>query len=174
MELEEHWHKKALKKNTPMPRRSYKKLPVKKDILYNSLEVNKLINYLMKDGKKDVASSIVYDTFDRLKKESKNPLEVFKKAIDNVAPNVEVRPRRVGGASYLVPVETRPERRLYLALNWIIETATARSNKEYKTFSAKLYNELIDAANNVGGAIEKRKQIEKVAEANRAFAHFKW
>lgn len=157
-----------------MPRHSYKKIPVKKDPVYNSETVDKLINYLMRDGKKAVASLIVYKTFDRMKKESKNPLDILQKAIDNVAPSVEVRPRRVGGASYLVPVETRPERKLYLALNWIIETANARSNKEFKTFSEKLYKELIDAANNVGGAIEKRKQTEKVAEANKAFAHFKW
>lgn len=157
-----------------MPRRAYKKVQVANDYLYDSYEVSKLINYLMEDGKKDIASAMVYKVMDKINKESKNPIEVLKKAIDNVAPTVEVKPRRVGGASYLVPVETRPQRRLYLALNWIIEKATSRSNKENKTFIDKLYQELIDASNNIGGAVEKRKQVEKVAEANRAFAHFRW
>jgi len=157
-----------------MPRHFYKKKLVKPDTIYNSFEVAKLINYIMRDGKKNVAEKIVYLVLERIKKEGKNPLEVLHQAINNVAPNFEVRPRRLGGASYLVPVEVNREKKLFFALNWIINAAIIRSNKEYKTFSDKLYEELNDAAKNQGQAVAKRAQTEKLAEANKAFAHLKW
>jgi len=157
-----------------MPRRPYKKRKIRKDEIYNNLEVEKLITYIMKDGKKTVAQKIVYSVFEQIKKENKDPLRVLNQALSNVAPNYEVRPRRLGGASYLVPIEVRPERKTFLALNWIIEKASNKSNKEYKTFKDKLYKELIDAANNQGDAVNKRVETEKLAEANKAFAHLKW
>lgn len=157
-----------------MPRRAYKKQPVRKDPVYKSNEVAKLINYVMLDGKKSTAQKIVYDVFGKLTKEKKDPLQILHLAIQNVAPNVEVKPRRLGGASYLVPIEVRRERKLFLALNWIIEAAQSRSNKEYKTFANKLYTELNEAAQNQGNAVTKRAQTEKLAEANKAFAHLKW
>ena len=157
-----------------MPRGKYKKIIVKKDPVYNSYSVAKLINYVMIDGKKSVAKKIVYSVLEKIKNQEKNPVELLEKAINNVAPKVEVRPRRLGGASYLVPVEVRKERQLFLALNWIINAAKARPNKQYHTFIEKLYAELIDAANNQGGAVQKRQQLEKLAESNKAFAHLRW
>lgn len=157
-----------------MPRHSYKKNRPKTDAVYNSLEVDKLINYVMRDGKKTVAEKIVYNVLDELKKENQDPLKILHQAIDNVAPNHEVKPRRLGGASYLVPIEVRRERRLFLALNWIITAASDRSNKEYHNFSKKLLAELLDASKNQGQAVAKRLQTEKLAEANKAFAHLKW
>lgn len=157
-----------------MPRRKYKKNIVKKDPVYNSYSVAKLINYVMIDGKKSVAKKIVYSVLEKIKKQEKNPLELLEKAINNVAPQIEVRPRRLGGASYLVPVEVRKERQLFLALNWIINAAKARPNKQYHSFIEKLSAELIDAAHNQGGAVQKRQQVEKLAEANKAFAHLRW
>ena len=157
-----------------MPRRPYKKRRVKRDDIYNNLEVEKLITYIMKDGKKTVAQKIVYSVFEKVKKENKDPLRLLNQALANVAPNYEVRPRRLGGASYLVQIEVRPERKIFLALNWIIQKASAKSNKEFKTFEDKLYRELTDAANNQGDAVNKRIETEKLAEANKAFAHLKW
>ena len=157
-----------------MPRGKYKKIIVKKDPVYKSYSVAKLINYVMIDGKKSVAKKIVYSVLEKIKNQEKNPLELLEKAINNVTPKVEVRPRRLGGASYLVPVEVRKERQLFLALNWIINAAKARPNKQYHTFIEKLYAELIDAANNQGGAVQKRQQLEKLAESNKAFAHLRW
>lgn len=157
-----------------MPRRPYKKREIQPDPIYGSKEVAKLINYIMRDGKKTVAQKIVYKAFEEIKKRNLDPLEVLEKAIKNVAPNYEVRPRRVGGASYLVPFETRPERKLFLALNWIIEGAASRSNKEFHTFWQKLAAELLAASSGEGAAVNKRKNMEKLAEANKAFAHFRW
>lgn len=157
-----------------MPRRPYKKINVKQDPLYKSLETAKLINYIIKDGKKSVAKKIVYNVFDRLNKEKNDPLKVLNQAINNVAPTFEVKPRRLGGASYLVPIEVRRDRRLFLALNWIVEAANSRSNKEYKKFENKLYTELLEASKNQGNAVNKKIQTEKLAEANKAFAHLKW
>jgi small subunit ribosomal protein S7 len=157
-----------------MPRNTYKKQPVKKDDIYNSFEVAKLINYLMIDGKKTVARKIVYQVFEKIKKEGKDPIVVLEDAIHNVAPNHEVKPRRLGGASYLVPIEVRQERKLFLALNWIIETAKAKSSKEFHTYVDKLYSELIEASTNQGAAVAKKAQTEKLAEANKAFSHLKW
>ncbi len=157
-----------------MPRRSYKKTVAKNDPIYKNYEVTKLINYIMKDGKKTVAEKIVYNVFDRLTQEKKDPLQTLRQAISNVSPNFEVKPRRLGGASYLVPVEVRRQRKLFLALNWIVDAAFARSNKEYKSFANKLYTELLEAAQNQGHAVNKKAQTEKLAEANKAFAHLKW
>jgi len=157
-----------------MPRRNYKKKEIKPDLIYKNKDVAKLINYVMRDGKKTVAEKLVYSAFDMIKKQKLNPLEVLHKALDNVAPLQEVKPRRIGGASYLVPIETRASRRLFLALNWLIEAAMSRSNREYRRFDQKLYKELMDAYQGQGEAVAKRKQVEKLAEANRAFAHFRW
>ena len=157
-----------------MPRHSYKKSEAKIDPVYQSLEVAKFINYVMIDGKKEVAEKIVYTVLDRIQKESQDSLRVLNQAIHNVAPTYEVKPRRLGGASYLVPTEVRKERKLYLALNWIIEAAKSKSNKEFHTFAEKLYTEVMDASKNQGVAINKKLQTEKLAEANKAFAHLKW
>lgn len=157
-----------------MPRRRYEKIVVKNDPLYQSFAVAKLINYVMVDGKKSIAKKIVYSVLERIKEKGEDPLALLEKAINNVAPKMEVRPRRLGGASYLVPVKVREERQLFLALNWIIEAAKTRSNRQYRTFIDKLFAELVDAANNQGGAVQKRLQVEKLAEANKAFAHLRW
>src|SRR3990167_10491116 len=157
-----------------MPRHPYKKIDFKVDPIYESVEVAKLINYIMKDGKKSLVKRMVYEAMEELQKVENDALKTLYKAISNVAPVVEVKPRRLGGASYLVPAEVRKERRLYLALNWIINAARGRSNKEYHTFEKKLLAELVDASKNQGQAVIKRQQTEKLAEANKAFAHLKW
>lgn len=157
-----------------MPRRKYKRIPVKDDIIYNRHEVSKLINYIMRDGKKTIAQKLVYTALDNLKEKKVDPIETLNKAIENVAPNYEVKPKRVGGASYLVPIETRPARKIFLALNWIVDAANARPSKEYKNAFKKLTAELFDASQGLGEAVNKRKQVEKLAEANKAFSHFKW
>ncbi len=157
-----------------MPRRPYKKRQTNPDPVYNSVKVAKFINYVMRDGKKSVAQKIVYRTFENIKGKGLDPLEILSKAIENVAPRMEVKPRRLGGASYLVPIEVRNERRLFLALNWIIKAAQSRSPKQYKSFIEKLTAELLDAAQGQGGAVEKRVEVEKLAEANKAFAHLRW
>lgn len=157
-----------------MPRRSYKRQQADKDPVYDSFEIAKLINYVMVDGKKTISRKIVYNVLEMMTEKKLDPVNVVKNAIANTAPNMEVKPRRVGGASYLVPTETRGERRLFLAFNWIIEAAQGRPNSKYHTFDEKLYAEIMDAYENQGGAIEKKRQVEKLAEANKAFAHFKW
>lgn len=155
-----------------------KKAPKRKlfaDPIYNSRLVTRFINKTMQDGKKAVAQKLVYEALDEIEKlTSKNPLTVFEMALANVAPRMEVRPRRVGGASYQVPTEVRGDRKEALAIRWIIAGATSRSNKEYKGFAKKLAAELIDASNNTGFAMKKREDITRMAEANRAFAHFRW
>ncbi len=145
------------------------------DPIYNSRLVTRFINRVMKDGKKTVAQRLVYKALEEIEKQTgKNPVSTFEAALTNVSPRMEVRPRRVGGASYQVPVEVRGDRREALAIRWIITAATNRSNKEFKTFNQKLAAELLDASNNQGGAIKKRDDILRMAEANRAFAHFRW
>ena len=134
--------------------------------------VAKLINYLMKNGKKAVASGIAYDAFDLIeKKAGKPPLEVFEKAMENVTPQMELKSRRIGGANYQVPIEVRPERKTALALRWIIESARSQKGKP---MSERLADELINAANNTGNAIKKKNDTHRMAEANKAFAHFAW
>ncbi|MEX1052732.1 MAG: 30S ribosomal protein S7 [Patescibacteria group bacterium] len=157
-----------------MPRRPYKKRPIEKDEIYGSLEVLKLINYIMLHGKKRVSEKIVYGVLEKIKNENKDPIKTLNQAISNVAPDHEVKPRRLGGASYLVPIQVRNNRKIYLALNWIVEKASAKSNKEFKTFGEKLYREIVDAANNQGDAVGKKLETERLAEANKAFSHLKW
>jgi len=128
----------------------------------------------MRDGKKTVAQRIFYDSFELLKKQGKDPLEVFEKAVSNVEPRQEVKARRVGGASYQIPIEVRGDRRTSLATRWIIQAATARSSKEFHTFSQKLAAEFLDAWENKGEAIRKKDGMQRMADANRAFAHFRW
>jgi len=155
-----------------MRKRRAEKRILSPDPIYNEVLVTKLINYVMKRGKKNVARKLVYGAFDIIKeKTNKNPLEVFLKAVNNVQPMIEVRSRRIGGATYQVPTEVRPERRIALALRWIINFARERKDK---SFANKLAAELIAAANNEGAAIKKKEDTHRMAEANKAFAHFKW
>ncbi len=156
-----------------MPRRGHvPKREVLPDPLYNSVVVTKLINNIMLDGKKGVAQRIVYDAFEILKeKTGKNPLEVFEEGLGNVMPVLEVKARRVGGATYQVPIEVRPERRQTLGLRWL--TIFSRNRGE-RTMSERLANELLDACNNVGGAVKRKDEMHRMAEANKAFAHFRW
>ena len=129
----------------------------------------------MSDGRKSTAQKVIYDALEEIKLASKgDPLEIFERAINNVAPKMEVRPRRVGGASYQVPVEVRGDRKEALAIRWLIAGAESKPNKEFHSFAKKLAAELMDAANNAGVAIKKRDDTQKVAQANRAFAHFRW
>ena len=150
-------------------------LKVKPDLIYDSLIVSKLINQVMKDGKKTVAAKAVYFALDIIAHDTKaNPLEYLKTALDNVKPELEVRSRRVGGANYQVPMPVRPERKESLAIRWTINAASERPNKTYHTFAEKLAAELKDAHENQGGAIKKKIDTHKMAEANKAFAHFRW
>ncbi len=156
-----------------MPRRgSVPKRDVLADPVYNSKLVTRLINNIMLDGKKGVAQRIVYDAFDIIRtKTGKDPLEVFEQAFENVKPVLEVKARRVGGANYQVPVEVREDRRQTLALRWIRLSARNRSEK---TMRERLAAEIMDAANNTGGSVKKRDDVHKMAEANKAFSHFRW
>ena len=145
------------------------------DPIYGSRLLTRFINKVMFDGKKTIAQKLVYSAFDQIKSESKqDPLKVFETALNNVSPKMEVRARRVGGASYQVPNEVRGDRKEALAIRWILAGAQSRSNKEYHGFDKKLAAELLDAANNTGIAIKKKDDTQKVAAANRAFAHFRW
>ena len=156
-----------------MPRRgNVPKRDVLPDPVYNSKLVTKLINSIMLDGKKGVAQKIVYDAFDIIKeKTGKNPAEAFEAAMENVMPVLEVKSRRVGGSNYQVPMDVRPERRQTLGLRWI--TAYSRSRGE-KTMKERLAAEIMDAMNGTGNAVKKRDDVHKMAEANKAFAHFRW
>ena len=156
-----------------MPRRGFiAKRDVLPDPMYNSKVVTKLINNVMLDGKKAVAQEIVYDAFDIIKeKEQKNPLEVFEAALDNIMPVLEVKARRVGGATYQVPLEIRPERRQTLGLRYLVTYARKRHEK---TMAEKLAGEILDAIAGNGGAFKKKEDMHKMAEANRAFAHYKF
>ena len=144
------------------------------DPLYNNLFVTKLINYVMRDGKKTVAQAQVYGAFKILTEKGEDPLKVFERAMQNVGPKVEMKARRVGGANYQVPVEVKHERRMALALRWIIEASRKKANKEFHTFAEKLATELLDAGNNQGESVRKRDLILKQAEANKAFSSFRW
>ena len=143
------------------------------DAIYNSQKVTKCVNYIMERGKKNVARKIMYDALDAIKKQAKTekPLEIFELALKNTAPNVEVRSRRVGGANYQVPVEVRPERRQALSMKWLIEAARG---KKGKPMALKLADEIVLASKNEGEAVRKRENTHKMAEANKAFAHFAW
>jgi len=150
-----------------------KKHEIKPDPEYNSVKLSKFINHLMLDGEKTTAQKVVYDAFEIIKKKEKteNPLNIFDSALKNVAPAMEVRSRRVGGANYQVPVEVRMERRLFLAMTWIL--GIARSGKG-RPMAEKLAEEIILASKNEGEAVKKRENTHKMAEANKAFAHFAW
>ena len=155
-----------------MRRRAADKREVMPDPKFGDPTVTKFMNSIMRDGKKSVAESILYDAFDRMQKRTgRNPVELFHDALANVRPMLEVRSRRVGGATYQVPVEVRPERRQALATRWLIQSATKRSEK---TMTERLAGELLDAANNRGSAVKKREDTTKMADANRAFAHYRW
>lgn len=155
-----------------MRKKRAEKRYIKPDPKYNDFLVAKLINYLTWHGKKSTARNLVYDSFDIMEAKTKKPaLEVYKKAIQNVQPLVEVRSRRVGGATYQVPMEVRPERRIALALRWI--RVYSRDRKD-KSMAAKLAAELLAASNNEGSAVKKKEDTHRMAEANKAFAHFKW
>ncbi|MDR5693967.1 MAG: 30S ribosomal protein S7 [Armatimonadota bacterium] len=157
-----------------MPRRGpVPKRVIPPDPVYNSTLVQRLINKVMKDGKKSVAEWIVYSAFDRIRERTgQDPLKVLDKALQNVMPVLEVRPRRVGGATYQVPIEVRPERRLSLGIRWLVEYARARKDK--RTMIEKLAAELLDASQGTGGAVKKREDTHRMAEANKAFAHYRW
>ena len=156
-----------------MPRKgSVPKREVLPDPVYGSVVVSKLINNIMLDGKKGVAQSIVYDAFDMIKEATgEEPLDVFEKAMNNIMPVVEVKARRVGGANYQVPIEVRPERRQTLGLRWLTNYSRARSEK---TMRERLAGEIMDACNNTGASVKKREDTHKMAEANKAFSHFRW
>lgn len=155
-------------------RKSIKKRKVEGDELYASPLVAKFINNLMKDGKKTSAQKVFYNSFELLSKNNQNPLVIFETAIQNVGPKQEVKSRRVGGANYQVPMDVRPERRTSLAIRWIIEAARSRSNKEYHNFEEKLAAEFLEASQNLGAAVKKRDTVQRMADANRAFSHFRF
>lgn len=145
------------------------------DPVYGSSMVTKLVNRAMYDGKKSVAQKEVYQAFKIMaEKTGEEALSVFEKALANIKPVMEVRPRRIGGAAYQVPMSVRGRRQESLAIRWLIEAARSKSNSEFHTFAEKLASEILDATNNEGGAMKKRAEVEKVAEANKAFAHFRW
>ncbi|BBW98156.1 MULTISPECIES: 30S ribosomal protein S7 [Geobacillus] len=156
-----------------MPRRGpVAKRDVLPDPIYNSKLVTRLINKIMVDGKKSKAQKILYTSFDMIRERTgKDPMEVFEQALKNVMPVLEVRARRVGGANYQVPVEVRPDRRISLGLRWLVQYARLRNEK---TMEERLANEIMDAANNTGAAVKKREDTHKMAEANKAFAHYRW
>lgn len=156
-----------------MPRKgNVPKREVLPDPVYGSVVVAKLINSVMLDGKKGIAQSIVYDAFDKIKESTgEEPLKVFEQAMENIMPVVEVKARRIGGANYQVPVEVRPERRQTLALRWLTRYTRARGERN---MSDKLAYEIIDASNNTGATVKKREEVHKMADANKAFAHYRW
>ncbi|HEX7456272.1 MAG TPA: 30S ribosomal protein S7 [Candidatus Nanoarchaeia archaeon] len=154
--------------------RRAEKRKLEPDNLYNSRLVLRLINHMMKDGKKSTVESVVHKAFEKIKGGGKDPIEVFETAVRNVGPRMEVRPRRIGGASYQVPIEVRGDRRESLALRWLVSYAKARPSAEYKTMVDKLAAELENAATGTGGAIKKKDDTHRMAEANKAFAHFRW
>lgn len=156
-----------------MPRKGpVSKREVLPDPIYKSQDVTRLINRVMVDGKRGTAASIIYNAFDIIKESTGNdPLEVFEQAMDNIKPDLEVKARRVGGSNYQVPVEVRPARQITLALRWIVDFSRKRGEH---TMDQRLAKELMDAANNTGASVKKREDTHKMAEANRAFAHFRW
>ena len=156
-----------------MPRRgNVPKREILPDPMYNSVLVTKLINSIMLDGKKGVAQKVVYGAFEIIQaKTDKNPLEVFAQAMENIMPTLEVKARRVGGATYQVPIEVKPNRRQTLGLRWLTNYSRARSEK---TMRERLAGEIMDAANNLGSSVKKREDTHKMAESNKAFAHFRW
>jgi small subunit ribosomal protein S7 len=162
-----------VKEGRKVPRKGYvPKREVLPDPIYNSTVVTKLINKIMWDGKKGVAQKICYDAFEIIReKTGKDPLEVFETAMNNVMPVLEVKARRIGGATYQVPVEVRPDRRQTLGIRWLVDAARNRGEKYMRL---RLAGEIMDAANNTGAAVKKKEDTHKMAEANKAFAHYRW
>lgn len=154
-------HRKAPRRDVP------------EDRVYNSKLIAKFINRIMIDGKKSTAEKLIYRTMENLAKDG-DPLEILEKAIQNVGPKQEIKARRVGGASYQIPLEVRGDRKLSLAIRWIIAAAKARSNSEFRTFDVKLAAEIRDAVENKGEAVRKRDTVQRMAEANKAFSHFRF
>ena len=153
-------------------RRAFKRHKVAPDRLYQDVQVAQLINKVMKMGKKSTAQTIVYTAFDEIKqKTQKEPLEIFKKAVENASPLLEVKPKRIGGATYQVPMEVRQERKIFLALKWIIDGARAGKGKP---MHEKLAQEILNVSNNEGVAMKRKNDMHRMAEANKAFAHFAW
>ncbi len=156
------------KKIKKRQRKAY--LQINPDILYKDLDVSRFINYVMKNGKKTIAQKIVYDAFDLIKeKTKKEPLDIFKQAVKNASPLLEVKPRRIGGATYQVPMEVKEKRQKFLSMNWMIQ---ATKKKKGKSMKDKLAEEIIASSNKEGEAVKKRENVHKMAEANKAFAHF--
>ncbi len=147
---------------------------VEPDQIYNSMLVAKFINQLMKDGKKTIAEKVVYHAFDLIKAKGQEPLVTFEKALLAIGPKVEIKARRIGGANYQVPTEVKPERKNALAIRWLLEAAEARANKEFHTMAEKIVAEVMDAIEEKGAAITKRNNTLRQADANKAFAHFRW
>jgi small subunit ribosomal protein S7 len=147
---------------------------VEPDPIYKNRLVTKLVNRAMKEGKKSVAQKQVYGAFEIIKGKDMDPIKVFSQALINITPSMEVRSRRIGGAAYQIPTSVRGIRKESLAIRWLINASRARPNSQYHTFSEKLAEEIIDASNSEGSAVKKRQDIEKMAEANRAFSHFRW
>lgn len=156
-----------------MPRKgNVTKREVLPDPVYSNANVTRLINCVMKDGKRSIAQHICYGAFDIIReKTGRDPMEVFEEAINNIMPVLEVKPRRVGGATYQVPIEVRPERRISLTMRWLVNFARQRNER---TMEQKLANEIMDAVNNTGGSIRRKEEMHRMAEANRAFAHYRW
>ena len=155
-----------------MRKRRAEKRDVLPDPIYNSKVINKLINQIMRDGKKGTAQRILYDAFDIIKeKTGEDAMDVFNRAMDNIKPLLEVKSRRVGGASYQVPIEVKPDRARALAFRWLINYSRLRGGK---SMAENLANEIIDASNGVGASVKKKEDTHKMAEANKAFAHFRW
>ena len=151
------------------------KKPITPDPVYGNRLVARLINRVMQQGKKKVAQKLVYQALTKIEQETKQkPIEVFQQAVENIKPSVEVRPRRIGGAAYQVPLPVRGDRKESLAIRWLIQAAQRRSNKEYRTFAQKLAMEIKEAAQGEGGAVQKKRDVHRLAEANKAFAHFRW
>ena len=166
-------HQISIKEGSNVPRKGHiQKRDVLADPIYNSKVVTKLINNIMLDGKKGVAQKIVYGAFERVANETgKDALEVFEQALANIMPVLEVKARRIGGATYQVPIDVRPDRRQALALRWL---TTYSRNRSEKTMEERLAKELMDAANNTGASVKKKEDMHKMAEANKAFAHYRF
>ena len=153
-----------------MRRRRPERRTINPDPKFNDLQISKFMNYLLEDGKKGIAEKILYDAFDIVKEKSKNdPIDIFKKALNNASPHVEVKSKRIGGATYQVPIEVPYRRQFYLAAQWIIDSAKKRSGS---SMSNRLAGEILSASNNEGSAIKKKEDTHRMAEANKAFAHF--
>lgn len=147
---------------------------IEPDPIYRNRLITKLINRAMFDGKKSVIQKEVYGAFDLIQSKGEDPMKVFAQALENIKPQMEVRPRRIGGAAYQVPVPVKGIRKESLAIRWLVAASRSRSNSEFHTYAEKLATELLDAAKGEGGAVKKKQEIERVAEANRAFSHFRW